>query len=55
MFQFFDVLQQANANEQEKAAMEEDVRMKLEELELLRAAEQEKAKESEEWKLKVRH
>ena len=37
----------------QKAEMEEEVRKKLEELELLRLAEQEKARESEEWKLKV--
>ena len=37
----------------EKAAMEEEVRRKLEELEMLKLAEQEKEKEAAEWKNKV--
>lgn len=45
--------EQASLNEMEKAAMEEEVRHKLQELEELRLVEQEKAKQSEEWKLKA--
>ncbi|CAK8672358.1 radixin-like isoform X2 [Clavelina lepadiformis] len=45
--------EQASLNEMEKAAMEEEVRSKLLEIEELREAEAEKAKESEEWKSKA--